>query len=280
MYKRSIYFLGTLFLASSLLFPGCASKYGPQQTKVHYYPQCYRPVSDLRNDENEVGKSTATGAASGALLGAAIGGLATGNWKGALAGAAAGAATGAVAGNIYGKNQAAKRDARYVEAYRQQLGAESASMNRATAAAKVAMQCYDGEFQRAVNDYRAGKITKDEFKDRYAEIRSGLQETVFILKARYDNMTERDKEYQQALAPIPTTPPMAEAQPVTASTRQTRRQRVARHPIQQHSSPLSQEKGTWNQAHTEMGAAVTEGTNSITDKDRQSFQIIGEALKA
>ena len=33
----------------SLLATGCASKYGAQTTDVHYYPDCYQPIADLRS---------------------------------------------------------------------------------------------------------------------------------------------------------------------------------------------------------------------------------------
>ena len=42
-----------LLLAGSLLLTGCASQYGAQKTKVNYYPQCYQPVAQLRQDENK-----------------------------------------------------------------------------------------------------------------------------------------------------------------------------------------------------------------------------------
>jgi len=93
------------FLAAGLLVSGCTSQYGDQKTKVNYYPQCYQPVNQLRQDENSTGKSTAAGAVGGALLGALIGGLATGKASGAVAGAVAGGAAGAVAGNVYGKSK-------------------------------------------------------------------------------------------------------------------------------------------------------------------------------
>ena len=35
----------------SLLATGCASKYGAQTTDVHYYPDCYQPIADLRRAE-------------------------------------------------------------------------------------------------------------------------------------------------------------------------------------------------------------------------------------
>ena len=61
--------LVAVLIMALLALPGCASKYGAQRTKVNYYPQCYQPVQQLRDDENYVAKSTATGAVGGALLG-------------------------------------------------------------------------------------------------------------------------------------------------------------------------------------------------------------------
>ena len=164
-----------LLLAGSLLLTGCASQYGAQKTKVNYYPQCYQPVAQLRQDENSTGTSTA--------VGAAVGGV-----------------SGAVAGNIYGKSQARDRDAAYLQAYSRQLGSEAASMNRATAAAKVAAKCYDEQFQLAANQFKAGQITRLDFQDRYNEIRSGLEETSFILNSTATTMAQKDSEYQRALA--------------------------------------------------------------------------------
>lgn len=189
-----------LLLAGSLLLAGCKSNYGEPKTRVNHYPQCYQPVQQLREDENLTARSTAVGAAGGALLGALIGGLATGKVEGALAGAVAGGATGAVAGNIYGKSEQKNRDAAYLHAYARQLGADAASMNRAAAAAKVAGKCYDDQFRLAANLYRSGRISRLEFQDRYAEIRSGLEETAYILNDTVAVMAKRDAEYQRALA--------------------------------------------------------------------------------
>ncbi|MDD4701826.1 MAG: glycine zipper domain-containing protein [Desulfovibrio sp.] len=198
--QRRAYLPLVFLLVGSLLFTGCTSRYGEQKTKVNYYPQCYEPVAQLRQDENSTGKSTAAGAAGGALLGALIGGLATGKVEGALAGAVAGGAAGAVGGNIYGKSQERQRDAAYLAKYNQQMGAEAASMNRATAAAKLATKCYDQQFKLAVGQYKANQISRLELQDRYNEIRSGLEETAFILKDTSVAMAQKDNEYQQVLA--------------------------------------------------------------------------------
>lgn len=179
---------------------GCTSKYGPQMTSVNYYPQCYQPISELRQDENSAGTSTAVGAGMGVLLGALIGGLATGKAEGALVGAAAGGATGAVAGNVYGKNQQKKTDQQKLQAYLHQLDGESSNMDRASAAAKVSTKCYDKQFQQAAADFKSGKITRQDFSNRYGEIRSGLEETSRILKLTAEKMAEKDAQYHQVLA--------------------------------------------------------------------------------
>ena len=202
-----------LLLAAGLLASGCTSQYGDQKTKVNYYPQCYQPVNQLRQDENSTGKSTAAGAVGGALLGALIGGLATGKASGAVVGAVAGGAAGAVAGNVYGKSKAKDRDASYLHQYSQQLGSEAASMNRSTAAAKVAAKCYDEQFKLAAGQFKAGQISRVEFQDRYNEIRSGLEETSFILNDTATTMAKKDSEYQQALAE-----PYTSAQPASSAS--------------------------------------------------------------
>ncbi len=189
-----------LTVICSLFLNGCASKYGAQTTDVSYYPACYRPINDLRIDERNVDDSTMTGAAVGALLGALIGGLSTGKTEGAVVGAAAGGAVGAVGGHAYGTSEAKKRDREFFARYAGQLDAETAQMSRANAAAKIAAKCYDREFKRAVNDARAGKISKIELTNRYDEIRAGLEETSRILRVTSNNMHEKDAQYKQIMA--------------------------------------------------------------------------------
>ena len=194
-------------LALTLMLPGCGSKLGKQQTKVHYYPQCYQPIQQLREDENLVAKSTATGAVGGALVGALIGGLTTGKIEGALAGAAAGGVAGAAGGYAYGKAQQQKRDEAFYKKYASALDEDITSMTRTIAAAKVARQCYDQQFKQLIEDYKRGAITAEERDKRYAEIRSGLQEISYILQQKYDDMSTKDAEYEQAILEDPTATP-------------------------------------------------------------------------
>ncbi len=189
-----------VLLCFALMLPGCASKYGEQKTKVHYYPQCYSPIKQLREDENLVAKSTATGAVTGALAGAIIGALATGKVEGAVAGAAAGGVVGAAGGYAYGKHQQQKRDAEFFKKYANALDEDIESIGRTMGAAKVARQCYNEQFKKLIADYKSGRITARERDNRYKEIRSGLQEVSFILQQKYDDMSAKDAEYAKALA--------------------------------------------------------------------------------
>ena len=87
----------------SLLATGCASKYGAQTTDVHYYPDCYQPIADLRSAEKSFNTTMVMGTTMGALLGAVIGASQTGKAEGALAGAAIGAGAGAGASYLVAK---------------------------------------------------------------------------------------------------------------------------------------------------------------------------------
>lgn len=253
-----------LLLAVSLLSGGCASKYGAQKTRVDHYPQCYQPVAQLRQDENSAGAGTAVGAAGGALLGALIGGLATGKVEGALAGAAVGGVSGAVAGNIYGKSQARDRDAAYLQAYSRQLGSEAASMNRATAAARVAAKCYDEQFQLAANQFKAGQISRLDFQNRYTEIRSGLEETSFILNSTATTMAQKDSEYQQALAEQ-----YAAAQPASArrAPATPKNRRAARPAPTSSRSTITAQAEQWKTSREEL-----ESTRQDVDSRLNAYQ--------
>ena len=254
--------LVAVLIMALLALPGCASKYGAQQTKVNYYPACYQPVKQLRDDENYVAKSTATGAVGGALLGALIGGLATGKVEGALAGAAAGGIAGGVAGHAYGKHQQASRDRELVQAYSEQLGYEASGMARSTAAARVAQQCYDQEFDRAKRDFRSRKISQAEFQARYAEIRSGLQETSYILTERYDSMAKKDAEYEKALAKDPAL--RAHVQSSAPATRK------------RSSSASAKPRNRRQSSHQEMAAQRDRINNDVDAKDREIAALVAD----
>lgn len=269
--RKCLSTLGMIMLAGAICLTGCKSQYGEQQTRVNHYPQCYEPVADLRADENTVAKSTAAGAAGGALLGGIIGFLATGKASGALAGAAAGGAAGAVGGNIYGKDKAAAKDAEMLTRYNQQLDADTASMNRATAAARVAMQCYNRAFSAAVDDYKARRITKDELSQRYQEIRDGLQETSYVLTRRYDDMAQKDQEYNQVFEDE-YRQAQAEAEAARAAEEAARKKASAN--VARAKSPVSGKLTSYHKSRQNMADTRDEINSSVSETDRAMSDLL------
>lgn len=186
--------LGVAFLAS-----GCASKYGAQTTTVQYYPDCYSPIGELRQSEHRAEKSAAGGAVAGAALGALIGYLATGKASGAAVGAAAGGIAGGAAGGIYGSQAQKSEDAAKLAEYNAQLDGNIQEANRATAAAKVARQCYERQFKVAAAEFKAKRLTRDQFNGRYIEVTNGMEEAAGILGMINRNNSEIAAEYNRAL---------------------------------------------------------------------------------
>lgn len=174
----------------SLLATGCASKYGAQTTDVHYYPDCYQPIADLRSAEKSFNTTMVMGTTMGALLGAVIGASQTGKAEGALAGAAIGAGAGAGASYLVAKYNNERDDRVRLASYARDLNADVNSLNRVTAAGQVAYNCYSAKFRAALEDYKAKRITRAELDQRYAEIKSGLAEASAILGS---TLSEADK---------------------------------------------------------------------------------------
>ncbi|MDL2316695.1 hypothetical protein LJC59_06405 [Desulfovibrio sp. OttesenSCG-928-A18] len=186
-------------LGGVLLIGGCTSKYGTQTTQVNHYPECYSPINELRQNEYVVQKSVAGGAVAGAALGAVVGYLTTGKASGALVGAAAGGIAGGTAGGLYGQHQKEQNDSARLAQYNSQLDGGIREVDKATAAAKVARQCYERQFSTAVSEYKAGHITREQFSSRYQEVSSGLEEAANILGQANQNSRAIAGEYNKAL---------------------------------------------------------------------------------
>ncbi|MDR1658991.1 MAG: hypothetical protein LBR94_01450 [Desulfovibrio sp.] len=179
---------------------GCASKYGKQTTNVERYPQCYVPIRKLREEENNIAKTTAGGAAAGALLGAIIGGLATGKVEGAVAGGVAGGLAGGVMGYSQSKQRQIRDQNARMAAYLRDLDGDIAGIDAVNASARHSLQCYDKEFKLLIDDYRNGRISRVELDKSYQEIKSGMGEAEHLLGAAVERNQERDAQYEAALA--------------------------------------------------------------------------------
>lgn len=195
MRRFSVWILVIMLLGTG----GCASKYGPQKTSVNYYPACYGPIADLRNNEHGIAAGTATGAVIGALGGALVGLLATGGkWQGAVVGGATGGVAGTMAGNIYARKQQEADDNRRLASYLQDLDGDISNLDLAGAAARTSLQCYDRQFNQLVAAIRARQIDRQSAAARYSEISSGREEAIAILGNAAQYGRNLDQQYEQA----------------------------------------------------------------------------------
>ncbi len=198
--RSTISIITGLMLVFSIL-PGCASKYGTQNTMVNYYPACYAPISDLRAREHNVGEGTATGAFLGAMGGALLGLLAGGGkWQGAAVGAATGAVTGTMMGNAYAQRQQQIDDNRHMAAYLENIDGDISNLDLAGAAARNSLQCYDRQFDVLLKQIRARTITRQEASLRFAEISSGREEAISILGHTAAYGRNMAQQYEDAFA--------------------------------------------------------------------------------
>ena len=189
-----------LLLFGALASTGCASKYGTQTTQVNHYPDCYAPISELRKSEFAVEKATATGAVVGGVLGALVGLAASGGkGSGAAIGAAAGAAAGGAAGYGIGKSKQSSDDSTLLADYNSRLDGGIRETDKATAAARVARQCYERQFTVAVSEFKAKRISREQFNSRYQEVISGLEEAATILGTANKNSAQVAAAYNRAI---------------------------------------------------------------------------------
>jgi hypothetical protein len=193
--------VGSAFVAS-LALAGCALPGGttvPQATHVNYYPQCYQPVQQLRQADQQYAQTMAVNTALGAAGGAALGGLISKNWQGALIGAVAGGTAAAAGTYAQARFQQEADDERRTYLISNDMSHDSSEMQRAVFAARQANSCYNSAFNQAALDVRRGSLPKDEARLRFAEINEGQQETAAILAQYGKKANDSVQEYRVAV---------------------------------------------------------------------------------
>jgi len=182
------------------LSTGCASKYGPQQTKVEYYPACYDPIKKLRNDEHSVATGTAAGVGLGAAGGALLGFFATGKVEGAIAGGLAGGLAGGVIGNQIAKNRKIADENKRMAAYLNDINGSINNLDIQSASAKAALECYDQQFKILLTSIKKKKVSREEAQRMFNEIQAGTREATSILGALEADAKDIERQYRAALA--------------------------------------------------------------------------------
>lgn len=197
--NKKLALLIVIFSLAGLFLNGCASKYGPQTTVVNHYPDCYQPIAEIRASEFMVEESTVAGVVVGALAGALIG-YAAGGGRGAVVGGTMGAVTGGIIANQYARIAQERDDLLRLQYYSLHLEETVQGMDATTAAAKVARQCYERQFEVAVAEFQNGHISREQFQSRFTEVSSGLEEASRVLGMTIDSVAEVSTAYENALA--------------------------------------------------------------------------------
>lgn len=179
---------------------GCAQhNIAPQTTTVAYYPECYQPIDALRKDNDNTTTSTVIGSVTGAVLGGIVGALTTGKVSGALIGAGAGAVAGGAIGYASARQKAITDARARYESYVTDISTDISKLDQITLAAKASTACYEQQFDKLTVQFKEKQISTEEYKLRYAEIRSGLSEASAMLGATYNNAKSNEEQYQAAL---------------------------------------------------------------------------------
>jgi uncharacterized protein YcfJ len=183
------------------LASGCAGqKLGKQTVKVKHYPDCYQPITDMRNNATKLNHDVIKGAVAGAVVGALIGALKGGDAKGAAIGALAGAAVGAATAYLISETVQSKQQAERLKIYNQSLDLDISNLKQAVAAARIADNCYYKQYQQLERDYKAGRVSKAEMLEKLEEIKAGTSDAITILENYRDSTADNQKTYDAILA--------------------------------------------------------------------------------
>ena len=135
----------------------------------------------------------------GAAGGAALGGLIGGNWQSALYGAVAGGAAAAAGTYAQARFQQEADDERRAYLIANDMNHDSAEMQRPVIAARQANSCYNRSFSQVAADVRRGSLSREEARQRFAEINEGQHETAAILAQYGKKANDSVQEYRVAV---------------------------------------------------------------------------------
>ena len=172
----------------------CGSKYGTQTVNVQYYPDCYKPIAEMRKDEAQLKSNTAAGALVGGALGGVIG-YEMGGKEGAVAGVISGAIIGGVAAHLLTDNVQQKNQAERFAAYSQALDQDIEGLKNAVAAASLVSKCYENSYKSLSKSYQARQISKAEMTDRLKELRDGTNDANTVLAKFSDDIAKNQLVY-------------------------------------------------------------------------------------
>lgn len=210
--RKTCRWIVVLSVSSGLFLTGCASKYGQQMTNPVYYKNCYAPIQKLRDEEQEYKNTIVKGAVVGALAGAITGLAARGDGKGALVGGLIGLGLGMGTAFAMAEYKQMENDRDRHLYLSKGMITDAMVLDRLSISAASASDCYHKQFDKILTDYKAGRISKENFQERAIEIITGLNEIAAITKQSGADAEKQMAQYQDALQEIPESHNQIEAQ--------------------------------------------------------------------
>jgi hypothetical protein len=157
----------------------------PPPTPVEHYPDCYAPIEEFRKTKYIYGEyffvrfTEEASKGIGSTVETVIG------WFG---GGGDGAAS-----DFHDIAEEQKKKRLILEGLMADVEKYANRTEQTIDAVRKAQQCYTRSFDRAVADYKAGRISQEDFERQYAEINAGMKAASLILEKGVDD----GKEMQQ-----------------------------------------------------------------------------------
>lgn len=190
----------SLLIVSFCLLSGCSSLGGYTDDKNDI---CYSWRSQLRQSEHYYAQSIIEGAAIGGAVGAGagvIGALITGGdvGKGALIGGLTGLVAGGVGGYYNAKQKDIADQQALARSVRSDIMTANGEIDRTSIAFAGLRDCRFAAAQKVKNEFRTGRITKDQAMKQLDELRKLFDEDIKMAQELGMKMNERLTEYQEA----------------------------------------------------------------------------------
>lgn len=168
---------------------------------------CYSWRSQLRQSEHYYAQSIIQGAAIGGVLGAGtgvIGALIAGGdvGKGALIGGLTGLVAGGVGGYYSAKQQDIADQQALAQSVRSDIIAANGEIDRTSLAFAGVRDCRFAAAQKVKNEFKTGRITRDQAIKQLDELRKQFDEDISIAQELGMKMNQRLTEYQDASSKI------------------------------------------------------------------------------
>ena len=202
----------TLAASGLLKLPGFVNA-----NKECYYPQCSEPLLEMQRRDETLMKQTVESAMGGGLGGAVVGIVAAGDVTGALIGMGIGVLSGGIIGYTFAKMDQVEDENTRFASIRLTANQDLSKANRLQLYSYESMTCYMRVFDKLQESYAAGSLSKEEYANRFKEIRDAMVELGKVIGNMDENIRRTEREFNASFSK---SVPVAPVAPVDAPVAQ------------------------------------------------------------